>query len=150
MKPKETDGLVGLQSSKERIDDESVSLLYSAWSATFNEASDYKDLRLSKDGVPNAPHLENCQLSVQVNKRLDKRFKNENFPPWAGWKELLATHPAATTLEQLRHFRHQVISEGAYPPWVCFCYLQFNTNVFPPYIILPLEICHICKSNLAF
>ncbi|KAF5454778.1 hypothetical protein F2P56_024418 [Juglans regia] len=34
------------------------------------------------------------------------------------WKGLLATHPAAPTYEQLRHFRHQAISEGAYPPWI--------------------------------
>ncbi|KAF5454777.1 hypothetical protein F2P56_024417 [Juglans regia] len=118
-KPKETERLVGLQSSKERTDDESISLLYSAWSATLNEASDYlKDLRLRKDSVPKAPHLENCQLRAQLNQRLDKRFENENFPPWAGWKGLLATHPAAPTYEQLRHFRHQAISEGAYPPWI--------------------------------
>lgn len=132
-------------------DDESISLLYSAWSATLNEASDYlKDLRLREDSVPKAPHLENCQLRAQVNQHLDKRFENENFPPWAGWKGLLATHPAAPTYEQLRHFRHQAISEGAYPPWVCFYYLQFYTNVFPYITLLPLEICHICRSNHAF
>ncbi|XP_050275267.1 uncharacterized protein LOC126717539 [Quercus robur] len=123
-KPKETERLeVDSRSVKERTDDERVSLLYSAWSAkltkSVDEESEYlKQLRLSRSNVPNAPHLENCKLRTQVNERLDRRPGNESFPPWTGWKGVLDMNPAATTNEQMTYFRHQVISEGAYPPWI--------------------------------
>ncbi|KAK7834802.1 uncharacterized protein LOC112032462 [Quercus suber] len=123
-KPKETERLeVDSQSVKERTDDERVSLLYSAWSAkltkSVDEESEYlKQLRLSRSNVPNAPHLENCKLRTQVNERLDRHHGNESFPPWTGWKGVLDMNPATTTNEQMTYFRHRVISEGAYPPWI--------------------------------
>lgn len=122
-KPKEAERLVDSQSSKERINDDKVSLLYSAWGASLTKSVDeeneyLKQLRLSRSNVPNAPHLENCKLRAQVNEHLDRRSENESFPPWTGWKGLLNMHPVAATNEQLRHFRHQAVSEGAYPPWI--------------------------------
>jgi hypothetical protein len=122
-KPKETESLVDLQSSKERKDDERVSFLYSAWSAMLTKPT-LEQLKLNRDiSVPKAPHLENCKLRAQVNHRLDKRSENVSFPPWAGWKGLLDMHPAAAANERRRY------SESAYPPWVCFYDLQFIDNV---------------------
>lgn len=111
--------------SKDGTDDERVSLLHSAWSALLSESDDGKSAfwhsaGLDKSAVPNAPHLENCKLSEQTNERLDKRAENERLPPWTTWKGLLDTQPASMANEQLKYFRHQAISEGAYPPWVCF------------------------------
>ncbi|KAG8649791.1 uncharacterized protein LOC110620685 isoform X2 [Manihot esculenta] len=93
------------------------------WSASLSETVDGESellqrLGLSRSSVPNAPHLENCKLNAKINHRLDKREGNETFPPWTTWKGLLDVHPASTANEQLRHFRHQAISEGAYPPWI--------------------------------
>ncbi|XP_025013635.1 uncharacterized protein LOC8258636 isoform X2 [Ricinus communis] len=107
----------------QRTHDEKVSLLHSAWSALLSESVDvefenFQNLGLSKSAVPNGPHLENCKLSAQINKRLDKQAENESFPPWTTWKGLLDMHPASTANEQLRYYRHQAISEGAYPPWI--------------------------------
>jgi hypothetical protein len=127
-KPKETERLVDSQSGKERNDDERVSFLYSAWSAMLTKPN-LEQLKLNGEiSVPKAPHLENCRLRAQVNQRLDKPFENVSFPPWAGWKGLLDMHPAAATDEQQR-YRRQARSENAYPPWVCFFYLQFINSV---------------------
>lgn len=118
-------GWVDSKRSRNGVDDERVSLLYSAWSALISESVDgeselLQSVGLTKSTVPNAPHLENCKLSAHINERLDKRAENESVPPWTTWKGLLDMHPASTANEQLRYFRHQAISEGAYPPWVCF------------------------------
>lgn len=107
------------------INDERVTLLYSAWSAVLNESGSGESdllqrLGVSRSNIPNAPHLENCMLKAQVNERLDKHAENEKYPPWTSWKGLLDRYPAAATNEQSRYFRHQDISEGAYAPWVCF------------------------------
>ncbi|KDP23723.1 hypothetical protein JCGZ_23556 [Jatropha curcas] len=123
-KVKETERLENSLRSRNEVDDERVSLLHSAWNASLFELSvdgesDFlRRLGLSKSTVPNAPHLENCKLRAQINEHLDKRAENESFPPWTTWKGLLDMHPASTANEQLRYFRHQAISEGAYPPWV--------------------------------
>ncbi|KAI9377111.1 hypothetical protein POPTR_019G019800v4 [Populus trichocarpa] len=109
--------------SKDGSDDERVLLLHSAWSALLSESVDGKSAfwhsaGLDKSTVPNAPHLENCKLSERTNERLDKRAENERLPPWTTWKGLLDTHPASMANEQLKYFRHQALSEGAYPPWI--------------------------------
>ncbi|KAJ4826964.1 hypothetical protein Tsubulata_008828 [Turnera subulata] len=122
-KPKETERWVVSKASQNGIDDDRVSLLHSAWSALLSDAEDgesgfFKSAGLNKSSVPNAPHLENCKLSRQISERLDKPAQNESLPPWTTWKGLLDTHPASMLNEQLRYFRHQAISEGAYPPWV--------------------------------
>lgn len=109
--------------SEEMINDERVTLLYSAWSAVLNESGSGESdllqrLGVSRSSIPNAPHLENCMLKAQVNERLDKHAENEKYPPWTSWKGLLDRYPAAATNEQSRYFRHQDISEGAYAPWI--------------------------------
>ncbi|KAL5837685.1 hypothetical protein ACOSQ3_014854 [Xanthoceras sorbifolium] len=111
------------QSEATKTDDEKTSLLYSAWDAILTESVNgerefLKRFGLNRSSVPNAPHLKNCKLSAQVNKRLDTCIKNESFPPWTSWTGLLDTYPASAANEQLRHFRHHTISEGAYPPWI--------------------------------
>lgn len=114
-----TERIVDSLRSEEMINNESVSLLYSAWSALLTESEsgesdDLQRLGVSTSRVPNAPHLENCKLKTRVNERLDKCAENETYPPWTSWKGLLAKYSAAATNE------HQATSEGAYAPWVCF------------------------------
>ncbi|XP_052184826.1 uncharacterized protein LOC127796628 [Diospyros lotus] len=112
--------------SRETVDhniDERVSFLYSAWSSLLNNAMNsegelLQGVRLSRHNVPKAPHLENCKLNAQVNKRLDRHIENDTFPPWTLWKGFLDTYLLSTTDEQLKYYRHQTISEGAYPPWI--------------------------------
>ncbi|XP_058183308.1 uncharacterized protein LOC131301149 [Rhododendron vialii] len=103
--------------------DARVSFLYSAWSASVNESMKgegelLQGAGVTRSNVPKAPHLENCKLSSQVNKNLDKRIENESFPPWTLWKGFLHTYPLLTAGERLK-------SEGAYPPCVCiFPYMK--------------------------
>ncbi|KAF8401952.1 hypothetical protein HHK36_012903 [Tetracentron sinense] len=123
--PKETERRMDSQRS-ELNGDKRLSLLYSAWSAMLNESVDgegdfLKRLGLSRSSVPEAPHLENCKLAMQVNKNLDNRRENEIFPPWTIWKGLLGVellNPTSAVHNQQLHFEHQAKSEGAYPPWI--------------------------------
>ncbi|KAJ4719749.1 Alpha-(1,6)-fucosyltransferase [Melia azedarach] len=121
-KLKETERWIDSPESKTETDDERVSLLYSAWGALLTESvrderEFWQKFGLNRSSVPKAPHLENCQLSSQTNTRLDTRAENESFPPWTSWKGLLDMYPASAANEQLR-YRHRIISEGAYPPWI--------------------------------
>ncbi|KAK6915330.1 hypothetical protein RJ641_020447 [Dillenia turbinata] len=107
----------------ESSDDERVSLLYKAWSAILNGSVDGEDeflkqLRVSRNNVPKAPHLENCKLRAQINHRLDNRIGSDQFPPWTLRKGLLDTYPSPENEEQLRDIRQQATSDGAYPPWI--------------------------------
>ncbi|XP_020551153.1 uncharacterized protein LOC105166568 isoform X1 [Sesamum indicum] len=103
--------------------DEKVALLYAAWSNSLSESIEKEGqssqrIRLSKSNVPEAPHLENCKLSAEVSQRLDTRLPNRTFPPWTIWKGMLDDLPLSVTDEQLKYYRDQMISEGAYPPWI--------------------------------
>ncbi|KAH7839955.1 hypothetical protein Vadar_010642 [Vaccinium darrowii] len=96
--------------------DKRVSLLFSAWSALLDESTKgegefWQGVGVRKSNVPKAPHLENCKLNAQLNKKLDKRVESESFPPWTLWKGVLDTYPLSTGGERLK-------SEGAYPPWI--------------------------------
>ncbi|TYI57516.1 hypothetical protein E1A91_D11G286800v1 [Gossypium mustelinum] len=107
----------------ESDDDERVSLLTEAWGALLadrepEESEFSKRFGLSKSSLPNTPHLENCKLSAQVNKRLDTRSGAGRFPPWTTWKGSLNMYPATETDENLRSFKDQPVSDGAYPPWI--------------------------------
>ncbi|XVF06424.1 hypothetical protein REPUB_Repub06bG0047000 [Reevesia pubescens] len=122
-KVKETERLVDSRQKETESDDERVSLLTEAWGALLTdkepeESQFLERFGLGKSNVPNAPHLENCKLSAQVNKRLDARAGTERFPPWTSWKGSLEMYPATATNEQIRYIRHQATSEGAYPPWI--------------------------------
>lgn len=102
---------------------EKVSSLYSAWSDLLSKSIDENGqfsqwTILRKSNVPKAPHLENCKLSAEVNQRLDRRLRNESFPPWTIWKGRLDDFPLSITDEQLKNYRDQMISEGSYPPWI--------------------------------
>ncbi|XP_058183272.1 uncharacterized protein LOC131301125 isoform X2 [Rhododendron vialii] len=101
-------------SDMSNIDQEKVSFLYSAWSALLNESMKGQGDQSPQGAdqvrnVPKAPHLEDCKLSAQVNKKLDKRVENESFPPWTLWKGLLDTYPSSEARKS---------DEGAHPPWV--------------------------------
>ncbi|KAK4435950.1 hypothetical protein Salat_0758600 [Sesamum alatum] len=111
------------ESAVNRGIDEKVASLYTAWSNSLSESIEKEGqssqrIRLSKSNVPEAPHLENCKLSVEVSQRLDTRLPNSSFPPWTIWKGMLEDLPLSVTDEQLKYYRDQIISEGAYPPWI--------------------------------
>ncbi|GAV82996.1 hypothetical protein CFOL_v3_26447 [Cephalotus follicularis] len=122
-KLKDVNRWVDSQRSQQDKDDDRSSLLYSAWGSLLTESDMVESefiqrFGVSKSGIPNGPHLENCKLSTQVNERLDKHAKNESFPPWTSWMGFLDMHLSSVTKEQLMYFRHQAISESAYPPWI--------------------------------
>lgn len=109
--------------SGEKIDDERASLLYSVWGSlltgSLNEENEsLRKLGLNKSNVPNAPHFESCESKARLNKRLDKRSGNENFPPWTSWKGKLELYPAAVTNERFSYYKHEAASLGDIPPWV--------------------------------
>ncbi|XP_058094661.1 uncharacterized protein LOC131240445 isoform X2 [Magnolia sinica] len=98
------------------VDDERVSLLYSAWSAKLNRSKDGEEEFLNHSSLPDAPHLENCELTVQVNQQLDSHGENGSFPSWSIWKGSLGL--SLTTDGEQRDSRHQPQHEEAYPPWI--------------------------------
>ena len=96
--------------------------LYNAWSSMLNTTSDEV---LKSSDVPWPPHLDDCKLNVERNKRFDSYGENRTFPHWTLWKGSLG-------LELL----NQKYSENAnqyrkYPPWVCkltsTCYCSVDT-----------------------
>ncbi|XP_059665719.1 uncharacterized protein LOC132311694 [Cornus florida] len=123
-KPKEIEARLDSQKSIKWRADDKVPLLYSSWSDMLNDSIiEEEDQFLQGIGwgssnVPKAPHFENCMLSAQVNERLDNRVANESFPPWTIWKGQLDVFPFSAADEQLRYYRHEALSEGAYPPWI--------------------------------
>lgn len=118
--PKETERITDLK-SRERDKDDKVSLLYSAWSCVLTGGDEcLQKLGTIESSLPNAPHFENCKAKTQLYDRLDKHTQNESFPPWTSWKGFLDMHPVAAASEQIKNFRHQAVSRGDYPPWVCF------------------------------
>lgn len=126
-KAEETERRMNAQKSNDSTD-EKVSLLYSAWSVLINESmiedsEFFQRFGLRKSSVPKAPHFENCKLKKQVNERLDSRGKIGRFPPWTIWKGVLDIYPPAEPDEQMRYLRQQAMSEGSYPPWVCFFWI---------------------------
>ncbi|XP_030503970.2 uncharacterized protein LOC115719173 [Cannabis sativa] len=123
--PKATEKITDSRLSKEKINDERVAQLYSAWSSLLTtgislEKNEHHLLKLglNESDVPNAPHLMNCKLKTQENERLDKRGGNENFPPWTSWKGQLDSFPAAAKSDQFKNFKHQAAYEGSHPPWI--------------------------------
>nr|XP_043632011.1 uncharacterized protein LOC122603391 [Erigeron canadensis]XP_043632013.1 uncharacterized protein LOC122603391 [Erigeron canadensis] len=100
-----------------------VNTIYSAWSAMLNKSSTGENLfqqNIKTDGfkVPTPPHLENCKSTNKANRLLDKRMENGELPPWTMWKGFLNNFPLSTKDEQQGYNSHQVISKGAYPPWI--------------------------------
>lgn len=61
--------------------DDQVNLLVSAWDNLLQNNEDFlKKLEMNKSDVPNAPHLENCEVISRVRERLDTRRANQTFP----------------------------------------------------------------------
>ncbi|XP_022744888.1 uncharacterized protein LOC111295605 isoform X2 [Durio zibethinus] len=122
-KVKEGERLVDSRRRETESDDERVSLLTEAWGALLadrepEESEFWQRFGLSKSNAPNAPHLENCKLSAQLNKRLDTRMGAARFPPWTTWKGSLDMYPAIAANENIRSFKNEAESSGAYPPWI--------------------------------
>ncbi|XAR64891.1 Glycoprotein 6-alpha-L-fucosyltransferase [Bertholletia excelsa] len=122
-KPKEIGRTMYLKESGEHEIDHQVSLLYSAWSELLKkqlngEGELLQSVGWRRSNLPKAPHLENCKLREQVNKHLDIQVENESFPPWTMWKGFLDIYSLSVTDEQLKYYRNQTMSEGAYPPWI--------------------------------
>ncbi|KAH6802950.1 hypothetical protein C2S51_034396 [Perilla frutescens var. frutescens] len=120
---KERERIMFSEESNISATDEKVSLLYRAWGdllskTTNKEAQLFQTIRLSKLNVPQAPHLENCKSSAELNQPLDTRLPNGSFPPWTIWKGMLNGLPLSDTDEQLKQYMDHIISEGAYPPWI--------------------------------
>ncbi|CAK9178118.1 unnamed protein product [Ilex paraguariensis] len=123
IKPNEIERMMYSQTSINFRVAEKVPLLYSAWNDLptkfINREGEFSQSAGSgRSNVPNPPHLENCKLRAEVDQHLDNRVENENFPPWTIWKGMLNNFLLVSTDEQLRHYRHQAMSEGAYPPWI--------------------------------
>ena len=57
--------------------------LYNAWSSMLNTTSDEV---LKSPDVPWPPHLDDCKLNVERNKRFDSYGDNSTFPHWTLWK----------------------------------------------------------------
>ena len=63
--------------------DDQVKLLVSAWdNLVLNNEDFLKKLGMNKSDVPNAPHLENCEVISRVRERLDTRIANQSFTTW--------------------------------------------------------------------
>lgn len=108
---KKTGRGVSLQINDELDDEEKVSMLYSAWTAIMNGSKDWENQFFNRTSMPDAPHLENCELTTKINQQLDSRANNGSFPRWTIWKGLLGLQlpqPNSTQIE----------SKGAYPPWI--------------------------------
>ncbi|KAJ8535487.1 hypothetical protein K7X08_023207 [Anisodus acutangulus] len=97
--------------------DERVSLLYSSWGNLVTQSANEGN-HLGKSNLPKAPHLEDCKLSAETNKRLDTRVRNDSFPLWTIWKGQLDNLLWTAEDEELQYYRHQTVSKGAYPPWI--------------------------------
>ncbi|CAN6201776.1 unnamed protein product [Urochloa humidicola] len=91
-----------------------ITHLFNAWSALLNTTSD--DV-LKRPDVPRPPHLENCKLNVENNKKFDSRGNNGAFPPWTLWKGLLGLE----LFNQALHAKKGAVNanpHGQYPPWI--------------------------------
>ncbi|GJM87306.1 hypothetical protein PR202_ga03246 [Eleusine coracana subsp. coracana] len=74
----------------EHITENSIMDLYNAWSTLLNTTREVQE----SSGVPRPPHLDNCKLYTQRNKKFDSYGGNENaefipnanrnkhYPPW--------------------------------------------------------------------
>ncbi|KAL5990497.1 hypothetical protein ACLOJK_011399 [Asimina triloba] len=99
-------------------DEERASLLYSAWSAKLDGSNDGMKEFLNQPNVPDAPHLENCELRSQINQQLDNRGENGSPPLWSIWKGALGVS-LVTNKEQLDLEQDDALLEGVYhPPWI--------------------------------
>lgn len=96
--------------------------LYNAWSTLLDTNSD--EVMKSSD-VPRPPHLENCRLKWERNKKFDSYSDNGVFPPWTLWKgslglELFNQNYSDSEEWRQMFFRSNAKSDRApYPPWVC-------------------------------
>ncbi|KAB8089437.1 hypothetical protein EE612_014376 [Oryza sativa] len=95
--------------------------LYNAWSTLLDTTSD--EVMKSSD-VPRPPHLENCRLKWERNKKFDSYSDNGVFPPWTLWKgslglELFNQNYSDSEEWRQMFFRSNAKSDRApYPPWI--------------------------------
>ncbi|KAL9677535.1 hypothetical protein QQ045_005768 [Rhodiola kirilowii] len=118
----DTKETVHVLNTKESLDDR-VSSLYLAWGAAFNARVNpgngklLSQLQSEKSDLPPAPHLVNCKLANEMNRRFDSRNENQTYPPWSLWKGSLDAYPSLLA-DEMKTMRRQILSEGSHPPWV--------------------------------
>eukprot|EP00249_Psilotum_nudum_P005420 c18861_g1_i1 orf=471-2273(-) len=103
-------------------------LLLALWEASSLLAvRSYDDAIIKESGllpsqVPLAPHLENCEVRVKTNERLDTRGENGAWPPWILFKgQHLGLNLPANANEEWKEEilgNHQCTVGGPYPPWI--------------------------------
>lgn len=97
-----------------------VNSIYTAWSAMINNSNTTGEPLFSQNiatqgsKVPTPPHMENCKLTDEANRLLDKSSENGELPPWTMWKGFLNNYPLSAKDKQQGYNGH----EGAYPPWI--------------------------------
>nr|CAB3470330.1 unnamed protein product [Digitaria exilis] len=96
-----------------QITEARITHLFNAWSALLNTTGD--DI-LKRPDVPRPPHLENCRLSVEKNKKFDSRGDDGTFPPWTLWKGSLGLE--LFNQAKNKNWAANANPDGQYPPWI--------------------------------
>ncbi|OAY76947.1 hypothetical protein ACMD2_07459 [Ananas comosus] len=111
--------------SGEISNEERIMNLFSSWSALLNGPKYGEGETLmgeaQSSAVPRPPHLENCRLNVERNKRFDNYGENRSFPPWTLWRGLLGLEllkPTTSKGSEHNHLEQTAKFDGAYPPWI--------------------------------
>ncbi|OEL13068.1 hypothetical protein BAE44_0025913 [Dichanthelium oligosanthes] len=94
-----------------------ITHLFNAWSALLNTTSD--DV-LKRPDVPRPPHLENCRLNVEKNKKSYGQGDDGGaFPRWTLWKGSLGLELFDPALHAKKGVGAANASPGGqYPPWI--------------------------------
>ncbi|KAK3159424.1 hypothetical protein QOZ80_2AG0149950 [Eleusine coracana subsp. coracana] len=98
----------------EHITENSIMDLYNAWSTLLNTTREVQE----SSGVPRPPHLDNCKLYTQRNKKFDSYGGNGTFPPWTLWKGSLGLELLNKTYAENAEFIPNANRNKHYPPWI--------------------------------
>ncbi|XP_062220679.1 uncharacterized protein LOC133920060 isoform X2 [Phragmites australis] len=102
----------------EHITEARIMHLYNAWSTLLNTT---RDEVLKSSDVSRPPHLDDCRLNVERNKRFDSYGDNGTFPPWTLWRGSLGLELLSQNYlekgEQM-HFTPNANPDRQYPPWI--------------------------------
>ncbi|XP_015689634.1 uncharacterized protein LOC102711229 isoform X3 [Oryza brachyantha] len=120
-----TDGLSVLQekietaTNGEDIDEVGQMHLYNAWSSFLDTTGDEA---MKSSDMPRPPHLENCSLNCERNKKFDSYGDDGTFPPWTLWKGPLGLELFNQNYSEewkQMYFRSNAKSDRPpYPPWI--------------------------------
>ncbi|KAL6911322.1 hypothetical protein ACP4OV_000127 [Aristida adscensionis] len=116
------DGLASAQEQTEKpnkiehITEARIMQLYNAWSTWLNTTGE-QVLKISD--LPQPPHLDNCWLNVERNKRFDCYGVNGTFPPWNLWRGSLGLELLNQNYsEKGEKMRFITNPDWQYPPWI--------------------------------